>query len=630
MRYALYLILLLLAGYHSIVHAVDATVSASWSNATVSAAQILELVLTTGDDPLLPADALLEIQLNSLFTVASDAGVDEAVLRETLSGTWSVTVDTSAKKLTVQRSGDGAEMASTTHIRFKLTGVTNPSRAGRISVGTIEISDTGAQFTRTLQLPTMEIEPGVIWNAQLAFSNLLSGRSASVMIHMTLPHVVPNDGVIAVYFPYMYGSMSGVTLSSVAGLNGDFIISTTNNAIWIKRDVGSGTDSAEVQDVVIELEGITHPLVEGPLGPSVLLQTLDAASRIIDQTYVDTSDNVLAKARVVLSSLSLRVTEGDVTGAQYTVSLSAPPYANTALTLSVGDSATRAKLTLDPDSLVFSASNWSTPAKITVTASNDFVVSGTSTQESTVRIGHTIISGDSGNTFAAINEVNVHISENDFPAVHISDRFLAVVERLRNDSYQISLLSQPSSEVIVQMTPQDSFIETFPDQVVFTASSWNTPKVINVVASVAASTVPATSGIFHQLSSADTNYNGKNDQVFPQNEVLVYYEPLEMESCVEPCRAGWFPLVNTTTGGSQCVGCPLGHFCAGSCAAPAACPKGTSSNVEFAHDLYNIGARCMYISHRFCASLEATVWRTITFAMCVLQAAIVLTSIALL
>ncbi|KAG6976791.1 hypothetical protein JG688_00001006 [Phytophthora aleatoria] len=103
MRYVLYLILLLLAGYHSIVHAVDATVSASWSNATVSAAQILELVLTTGDDPLLPADALLEIQLNSLFTVASDAGVDEAVLRETLSGTWSVTVDTSAKKLTVQR-----------------------------------------------------------------------------------------------------------------------------------------------------------------------------------------------------------------------------------------------------------------------------------------------------------------------------------------------------------------------------------------------------------------------------------------------------------------------------------------------------------------------------------------------
>ncbi|KAG2866757.1 hypothetical protein PC113_g2544 [Phytophthora cactorum] len=589
MRYALYLILLLLAGYHSIVHAVDATVSASWSNATVSAAQILELVLTTGDDPLLPADALLEIQLNSLFTVASDAGVDEAVLRETLSGTWSVTVDTSAKKLTVQRSGDGAEMASTTHIRFKLTGVTNPSRAGRISVGTIEISDTGAQFTRTLQLPTMEIEPGVIWNAQLAFSNLLSGRSASVMIHMTLPHVVPNDGVIAVYFPYMYGSMSGVTLSSVAGLNGDFIISTTNNAIWIKRDVGSGTDSAEVQDVVIELEGITHPLVEGPLGPSVLLQTLDAASRIIDQTYVDTSDNVLAKARVVLSSLSLRVTEGDVTGAQYTVSLSAPPYANTALTLSVGDSATRAKLTLDPDSLVFSASNWSTPAKITVTASNDFVVSGTSTQESTVRIGHTIISGDSGNTFAAINEVNVHISENDFPAVHISDRFLAVVERLRNDSYQISLLSQPSSEVIVQMTPQDSFIETFPDQVVFTASSWNTPKVINVVASVAASTLgsysleddhvchvcPAGSYCPDQYSAAlncaTGTYSLGNATVCTPCGAGV---KCSIDAAPVACAAGYYSI-NAST---PCLLCDAGSYCPSTTLPPTKCVQGTYSH----------------------------------------------------
>ncbi|EEY66433.1 uncharacterized protein PITG_04005 [Phytophthora infestans T30-4] len=433
----------------------------------------------------------------------------------------------------------------------------------------------------------MEVEPGVIWNAQLAFSNLLSGRSASVVVHMTLPHAVPNDGVIAVYFPYMYGSLSGVILSSVAGLSGDFTLSTTNNVFRIKRAVGSGTESAEMQDVVIELEGITHPLLEGPMGPSVMLQTLDAASRIIDRTYVDTSDNVLATARVVLSSLSLRVTEGDATGAQYTVSLSAPPYGNTALTLSIGDPAIKAKLVLDPEYLVFSASNWSTPAKVTVTATNDNVVSGTFTQENIVRIGHTIISGDSSNTFAAVNDVSVHISENDFPAVHLSDRFLAVVEGLRNDSYIISLLSQPSSDVVVHMTPRDSFIETVPDQVVFTASTWNTPKAVNVVASVAASTVSTStrSAIFHQLSSTDANYNGKIDLVFPQNEVLVYYEPLEMKSCVEPCRAGWFPLVNVTTGDSQCVGCPLGYFCAGSCVAPVACPIGTSSNVEFAYDV---------------------------------------------
>ncbi|KUF99550.1 hypothetical protein AM588_10010553 [Phytophthora nicotianae] len=517
-RYLLYLILLILAGYHSIVHAADATVSSSWRNSTVGAAAVLDLVLTTGDDPLLPADALLEIRVGSQFTVASDASVDDAVLRETLDGTWSVTVDTNANKLTVQRSGTGTEVTSGTQLRFKLTGITNPTRAGRVSVGTMEISDSGAQFTRTLQLPMMEIEPGTIWNAQLALSNLLSGRSVSVMAHMTLSHVVPNDGAIAVYLPYMYGSLPGVTLSSIAGLNGDFTISTKNNAIWIKRDLGSGTDSAEMQDVAIVLKGIIHPLLEGPLGPSVLLQTLDSANRIIDQAYVDTSDNVLAKARVVFSSLSLPVTEGDATGGHYTVSLSAPPYGNTALTLAVGDSTSREKLTLDPESVIFSASNWSTPTKITVTASNDYVVSGSSTEESIVRIGHTIVTGDSGNSFAMIDEVNVHISENDFPAVHLSERFLAVVEGLRNDSYQISLLSQPSNDVVIQMTPQDLFIETFPDQVVFTTNSWNTPKIINVVASLTASTARATSGIFHQLSSADANYNGKSDRVFPRTK----------------------------------------------------------------------------------------------------------------
>ncbi|KAF1792101.1 hypothetical protein GQ600_14076 [Phytophthora cactorum] len=343
------------------------------------------------------------------------------------------------------------------------------------------------------------------------------------MIHMTLPHVVRMMGLLLCIFLYVW-----------VDVGCDLV-----KCCWIKR--------AEVQDVVIELEGITHPLVEGPLGPSVCYRHWMQLAASIDQTYVDTSDNVLAKARVVLSSLSLRVTEGDVTGAQYTVSLSAPPYANTALTLSVGDSATRAKLTLDPDSLVFSASNWSTPAKITVTASNDFVVSGTSTQESTRRQREHL---------RGINEVNVHISENDFPAVHISGRFLAVIE-------DCAMTATRSLYVATKQQGRcsDDTAGLVYRDVSGSSGFVNTPKVINVVASVAASTVPATSGIFHQLSSADNKLQWQKRSSFPteRNPDGILRGAI---------RAGWFPLVNTTTGGSQCVGCPLGHFCAGSCAAP--------------------------------------------------------------
>jgi len=577
------LLVLLAAVLFSAACAIDATVSATWSNATVLASPGLEIVLTTGDDPQLPADARILIQLDALFAVAPDAAVDDTALATTLDGSWTVTEDANAKSLAVQRSGDGSVVSSATQLQLNITGVTNPSRAGRINVGTIEISDSSASFTRTLQLPTMEIAPGAIWNAQATFSNLLSGRSASLAIRFTPAHVVPSDGMVAVYLPSMYASLSSVTLSRVAGLDGDVTMLKQKNVVWLKRDAASGTDSAEMQDVVIELDGVVHPLVEGPMGASVQLQTLDADSRIIDQTYVDTSEIFLSKARVVLSKSQLRVNEGDSTGAQYTVVLDAPPYEDTALTLSIGDVASSSTLTVEPQTVVFTTASWATPATITVTAPDDHVVTGSAAAESVEAIAHSITSGDSAGTFSTADEVSVHISENDFPAVHISDRFLAVVEGLRNDSYEISLLSKPTSDVVVDLAPRDAFIETFPRQVVFTVASWSAPKVVNVVASVAASTASATSGILHQVTSADANYNGKSDQVFPQNEVLVYFEPFDMEACMEPCRAGWFPLVNATSGNAQCVGCPLGHFCAGSCSAPVPCPKGTASNAEFAH-----------------------------------------------
>ncbi|EGZ24948.1 hypothetical protein PHYSODRAFT_422799, partial [Phytophthora sojae] len=108
MRLVVFLALLLLAGLHCVVDAVDASATASWSNATVLASPALEVALTTGDTPHLPVDARIKIQLDALFTVAPDAALDDAALSEALDGTWSVDVDTSANSLTVQRSGNGS------------------------------------------------------------------------------------------------------------------------------------------------------------------------------------------------------------------------------------------------------------------------------------------------------------------------------------------------------------------------------------------------------------------------------------------------------------------------------------------------------------------------------------------
>ncbi|RLN86844.1 hypothetical protein BBJ28_00010855 [Nothophytophthora sp. Chile5] len=555
MRFWLWLLLLQLLHVQS-VYAAGATVAATWTNSSAGASSGLELQVTTGDAPLLPVDAVLTIQLNALFTVAGDASLDTSALNETLDGTWNVTVTAATQTLVIARNGDGSEVSVATLLRLALTGVTNPLRAGLIDLGMLELSGAMASFSNSLQLPTMQIDPGAIWLTGATFSNLLSGRNASLTVRLMPSHSVPNGGLVSIALPYIYGSLSGVTLSSVVGLDGQFELSTRNNQVVLHRVAASGTDSVAMQMVMIQLEGVVHPLLEGPVGPSVLLQTLDTSSRMIDQTYVDMTAVVLARARVLVGASSLRVDEGNLTGAQYTLALSAPPTGETAITISVGGAESRAKLTIEPTSVEFTASNWAVDVVVTVIAPEDHVVSGIATTENVVVINHSIISGDLGGTFAVVNAVDVHVSENDLPAVHISDRFAAVVEGLRNDSYEISLLSQPSSDVVIDLSPRDAFISTVPAQVVFTAASWNVPQVVDVVALLASSTRSAISGILHHITSMDANYNAKDDEVFPQNQVLVYYEA--MESCVEPCRGGWFLLVNTTTGDSQCVGCPLG------------------------------------------------------------------------
>ncbi|KAG7399511.1 hypothetical protein PHYBOEH_008746 [Phytophthora boehmeriae] len=319
------LLLLCVGGFGAVLAGYDATVS--WSNATVSTEPELRVALTTGNDPLLPVDAAIQIHLNQFFTVAADASVDTTALQQTTGGTWSVSV--AANAFTVQRNGDGTPLNDGTELLFQLTGVTNPIRAGLITVGDVELSSsTDSSLTRILPLQTMQIEPGRLRNSLVTFANLLSGRSTSLTIQLTLAHDVPNDGIVVIYLPYVYGSLSTVALSSLAGMDGTFTLSTKNNMIRIQRVAGSGTGTAGTQQVVIELSGIIHPLLEGPMGLSVLLQTLDGSSRIIDQAYVDTSLNYLSKAQVQISTASLQVAEGDINGAQILFSPSPLPEGN--------------------------------------------------------------------------------------------------------------------------------------------------------------------------------------------------------------------------------------------------------------------------------------------------------------
>lgn len=566
------------------------SVSGSWANATVAAAAELHFLVTTGQDTALPVDATFTFHLYEGFAVPSDATIDADAL--SIDGSWNVSValdsDNSTHVLTVARNSDGSVVPAATTMQFNLTGVVNPSRAGVISIGTLVVSDAANTFTVEASLPSIQIDPGAVWNAAFELENTLSGRETAVAVRLKPAHDLPVGGAIVVRFPGVYGSLPSIALALIDGPDGDNMLSATANRVVVRRVEGTGGRFNGMGEVVFRFEGIINPTFEGPIGRAVLLQTLDANDRLIDQAYVDVQSVILSRAKVFLTATSLTVAEG--AGSQYSIWLSAPPNGSvvSVTTSAISADPSGPTIVVEPDSVAFTASNWSEKAVVTVTAQNNDVVDGSSTQRSAVTISHALVEdgSSSATTFAASDDVIVRINEDDFPGVQLSRRFCAVIEGLRNDSYELKLMTRPTSSVRVDIVPSSSIVQALPSFIEFAPDAWGAPQLVQVRPNVASSSVAASRiALSHHVSSTDGNYNDSSDSVYPQDQVTVFFEPLNAESCIQPCRSGWFPLVNLSTSETQCIGCPLGHYCPGDCSQPIPCPVGTASSIAFASSL---------------------------------------------
>lgn len=530
------------------------------------------------------ADAVFSFQINELFQIPSSAAVDAALLAVDMDGTFGVTL--ADHEILVARNSDGSDVPMDTVLKFALSGLGNPPRAGSVDIGSLVVSNSTHASILNVTLPSMEVQPGMIWNAHASFASTISGRATSLQLRVMPANVFPEDGTIVISMPYLYGSISSASLGQIDGFDGQVAFATSNNQMTIRRLEGTGTATVAMQMIVVQVNGLLHPLLEGPIGNHVRVETLDAQTRIIDQVYIDTSAVILGKAQVILSSRLLEVAEG--ASAEYALRLSVPPE-NDALTILVSPSAgANSRVSVAPDHVVFSSSNWSTLFAIAVTVHEDEIASGDPGAEDSVVITHAIADASAERSFASIDSVQVRVEEDDMPLVKMSSRFAAVVEGLRNDTYEIVLMSQPTHAVRIDVDPVDSFVYTVPRYVVFSQNEWNAPQQVTIVgdAPIATATSAVNSSrktrIVHSSTSSDPKFNATFGLFVPQNQLLVYYEPLHLQSCVEPCRPGWFSLSNISSGGAQCLACPFGFYCSGSCSDPAACPKGTFSNSPFA------------------------------------------------
>ena len=190
-------------------------------------------------------------------------------------------------------------------------------------------------------------------------------------------------------------------------------------------------------------------------------------------------------AAVSIDPNELTVTEGDATGASYTVVLDSQPTADVTVTIS-GHAGTDVLVT--PSTLTFTSENWvsaaqdETPQTVTVSAAQD----DDTAPDQAVTLSHAV-NGTGEYASVTAESVTVTITENDAVGVAIAPTSLTVTEGdatvVEGASYTVVLDSQPTADVTVTISGHaGTDVLVTPSTLTFTSENWETPQTVTVSA----------------------------------------------------------------------------------------------------------------------------------------------------
>ena len=193
---------------------------------------------------------------------------------------------------------------------------------------------------------------------------------------------------------------------------------------------------------------------------------------------------------VTVTPTSLTINEGG-TGT-YSVKLGTQPTAE--VTVTVNDP-TNTDVTADPATLTFTTSNWATAQTVTVSAAEDGDAS-----DDTATVTHTFGGGDYA-SFAASN-VTVTVTDDDTPGVTVSPTSLTIGEG-NTDTYNVELNTQPSGDVMVAITSNNTDVTVSSSSLTFTTTTWDTAQTVMVTAGSDADAADDKATLTHNPSGAD-------------------------------------------------------------------------------------------------------------------------------
>ncbi len=183
---------------------------------------------------------------------------------------------------------------------------------------------------------------------------------------------------------------------------------------------------------------------------------------------------------------------GDTT---YQVRLAKQPDADVTVVITTNN-----QVTVSPQTLTFSTTDWEQKQLVVVKAKPDIFVEGPHAS--------TIMHRASGGGYDGVSaSATVNIADNDTKGILLDPTSFSVTEGEPPKGYTIQLTQQPDADVTIAFEPKNDQIVVSPAEYTFTTTNWNQPKTINVSAPLD-NTMDGTqqTQIEHTITSADSEY----------------------------------------------------------------------------------------------------------------------------
>ena len=176
-----------------------------------------------------------------------------------------------------------------------------------------------------------------------------------------------------------------------------------------------------------------------------------------------------------ITTTGITIDENGGTGV-FSVELGAAPLSDVVIDFGSNDTN---EATVSPASLTFTSANWDTPQTVTVTGVNDDIDKDDAT---TITISINDALSDDAYDGVPDETAPITITDDDSAAFTLSETTLTIDENAGTDTFTIVLDSEPTSDVVLDISSDDTNEATIDlAQLTFTSANWDIPQTITVL-----------------------------------------------------------------------------------------------------------------------------------------------------